>query len=342
MIIRPIGRIGRIGRMIFPTALTLVAHIAAAPTAHGHALAPSMLEIRELAGGRAEFMWKQAAAQPAGVVLRPAFPAGCNLRGAPERFREDMAVIERGQVDCGGTIVGRSIGIQAIEQSQTYVLLRLVLADGRSIRNILNAARPSIIVPEREGALSVAASYGRLGFDHILSGFDHLLFVLGLVLLVGGGSRLLGTVTAFTVGHSITLALAVLGFVNIPQQPIEAAIALSIFVLAVDLATPGKRSLLKRSPWLMAGVFGLLHGLGFAGALTEVGLPAGDIPLALFSFNAGIEAGQLAFVAAVLVVGAALRSLTVSWPVLLTRVPAYAIGSLAAFWFFQRVAAVIR
>src|SRR5215831_12643877 len=157
--------------------------------------------------------------------------------------------------------------------------------------------------------------YGRLGVEHILTGFDHLLFVLGLVLLVGGGRRLLWTVTAFTLGHSVTLALAVLGFVHVPQQPIEAGIALSIYVLAVELAPRGVRkpTLLERAPWLAAGLFGLLHGLGLA--------------------------GQLAFVGVVLATWAGLRALPVRWPRSTAYVPAYAIGTLAAFWFFQRLAA---
>jgi hydrogenase/urease accessory protein HupE len=221
------------------------------------------------------------------------------------------------------------------------VLLRLVLADGRAIRHVLTAEQPSFVVPAREGALDVLASYGRLGVEHILTGYDHLLFVLGLVLLVGGGRRLLETVTAFTLGHSVTLALAVLGLVRVPQPPIEAGIAFSIYVLAVELAPrrlSRKPTLLARAPWLMAGLFGLLHGLGFAGALAQVGLPQGEIPLALFAFNLGIEAGQLVFVGVVLAVWAALRALPVRWPPSVLYVPAYAMGTLAAFWCLQRLA----
>jgi len=168
-----------------------------------------------------------------------------------------------------------------------------------------------------------------------------LLFVFGLVLLVRGGRRLLWTVTAFTLGHSVTLALAVLGIVHIPQQPIEAGIALSIYILAVQLAPfrPLKPSLMARFPWLMAGVFGLLHGLGFAGALAEVGLPDGEIPLALFSFNVGIELGQLAFVGVVLAAWWGLRTLPLRWPKPAGYVPVYAMGSLAVFWFLERVTA---
>ncbi|MGB5810086.1 MAG: HupE/UreJ family protein, partial [Polyangiales bacterium] len=160
-----------------------------------------------------------------------------------------------------------------------------------------------------------------------------------LVLLVGWGKRLLWTVTAFTVGHSVTLVLAVLGVLSVPQAPIEALIALSIYFLAVELVRKrsGRTTIMERMPWLVAGGFGLLHGLGFAGALAEVGLPQEEIPLALFSFNVGIELGQLAFVAVVLVASLALGRIPVRWPAWTADVPAYVIGSLGAFWFFARV-----
>jgi HupE / UreJ protein len=157
---------------------------------------------------------------------------------------------------------------------------------------------------------------------------------------VGRGRTLLWTITAFTVGHSITLALASLGLMRVPQGPMEAAIALSFYLLAVELVRShtGQMSLMQRAPWLVAGPFGLLHGLGFAGALAEVGLPQGEIPLALFAFNVGIELGQLAFVAVVLVAMATLRRLPVRWPRWAPALPAYGIGSLAIYWFLERLA----
>ena len=178
---------------------------------------------------------------------------------------------------------------------------------------------------------------------NILRGWDHLLFVLALVLLVGWGRSLAWTITSFTAGHSITLALASLGVVHVPQAPIEAAIALSIYFLAVELtsARRGKQTLTQRAPWAVAAGFGLLHGLGFAGALAEVGLPTAEIPLALFSFNVGIELGQLAFVGAVLLVAAALRRVPVAWPQWAKAVPAYGIGTMATFWFLQRAVSLL-
>ena len=211
---------------------------------------------------------------------------------------------------------------------------------------MLTADRPVFTVPRAAGPAGVAALYGRLGVEHILSGFDHLLFVFGLVLLVAGRRRLVATVTAFTAGHSVTLALASLGVVHVPPAPTEAAIALSIYVLAIELTrSRGSRqkgpTWLRRSPWSMAALFGLLHGLGFAGALSEVGLPEGEIPAALLAFNVGIEIGQLAFVALVVAAGWALARLPRRLPAPLVRSPAYVIGSLAAFWFFERFAGVL-
>jgi len=183
----------------------------------------------------------------------------------------------------------------------------------------------------------------RLGIEHILGGIDHLLFVLALVLLVKGWKRLVGTITAFTVAHSITLAAATLGWVQMPGPPVEACIALSIALVAAELLrTHDRASLALRWPWLIAFAFGLLHGLGFAGALREIGLPQQAIPLALFFFNAGVELGQLLFIAAVLAFAAAARPIARRFarpPAWAWRVPPYAIGGVAGFWVIQRIAA---
>jgi hydrogenase/urease accessory protein HupE len=190
--------------------------------------------------------------------------------------------------------------------------------------------------------IAVGQTYLKLGIEHIFSGIDHLLFVLGLVLIVGPGGRLVKTITAFTLAHSITLGAATLGWVQVPQAPVEAAIALSILFLAAELAhrQRGRSGLTAQYPWLVALTFGLLHGFGFAGALTEVGLPSQDIPPALLFFNLGVEIGQLAFVFTVLVVQVGIKRLSAGYqPRWLTSVPAYGIGIMASFWCFQRIAA---
>jgi hydrogenase/urease accessory protein HupE len=187
----------------------------------------------------------------------------------------------------------------------------------------------------------VARTYLALGVEHILTGFDHLLFVLALLLIVKSARRIVATVTAFTVAHSLTLAAATLGFVHLPQPPVEAAIALSIAFVAAEIVhgLDGRPGLTARAPWLVAFAFGLLHGLGFAGALAEIGLPQSAIPLALLCFNLGVELGQLAFVVALLACLALARRARIPWPRAARPLPAYAIGALAMFWVIERVAA---
>jgi hydrogenase/urease accessory protein HupE len=245
-------------------------------------------------------------------------------------------------VRCEHGLTGRSVGVDGLTTGKTDALVRVALADGRKVQGVLRASEPSLTIPERPGRLDVLASYGKLGVEHILSGPDHLLFVLGLLLLATGPRLLLETVTAFTAAHSVTLSLAVLGVVDFPSRVIEIGIAASVFVLAVELTRTERptSTLLRRAPWMMAGIFGLLHGLGFAGALAEVGLPSGEIPVALFAFNVGIELGQLTFVA--LMSGAGwlvVRGL--ARPAWITLGSAYVMGSLSALWCLERTAVLI-
>ena len=316
-----------------------------APGARGHALAPSLLEVREIEAGHLEVRWKTPVAGIPGAELRPVLPDDCKIAAAPVVAAEEAALEARWRVDCASSsLVGQMIGASGIPDSRADVLLRVGLADGRRLRAVLSAERPFFTVPERQGWFDVASSYFRLGVEHILTGADHLLFVLGLLLLIAGMRLLFWTLTAFTLGHSVTLSLAVLGFVHVPQAYAEAAIALSIFVLAVELARAqgSPPTWMRRTPWAMAALFGLLHGLGFAGALAEIGLPAGDIPLALCSFNLGIEAGQVVFVAGVLATRAAVVLLPLRWPARAELAAAYVIGSLSALWIFERMAIVLK
>lgn len=341
--------------------LALGVALVAPQLALAHAFAPSLLELRQQApsddGVHAyEVRFKQPKIRRSGSELRPVFPQGCAATDVATVEEEGTGLVARWPLACDGTIVGRPIAVEGIADSQADVLLRLELSGGRSVRHVLSAESPSFRVPQEESAWDVFRTYCELGVEHILLGFDHLLFVLGLVLLVTGGRRLLYTVTAFTLGHSVTLALAALGVVHLPQGPVEALIAFSIYVLAVELArrhaAAGSsvdssarkidgESWLQRKPWTMAAGFGLLHGLGFAGALTEVGLPESDVPAALFAFNVGIELGQLAFVAVVLLameaLGLAFRRLTRPLPRWASLAPAYFIGCLAAYWTLERL-----
>jgi hydrogenase/urease accessory protein HupE len=236
---------------------------------------------------------------------------------------------------------GQQVRIAGLEDTITDVLLRIEFTDGTTWTQRLTPRQSSATIPERQTALAVAAVYGKLGVVHILGGMDHLLFVLALLILTGSGWRLVKTVTAFTVAHSITLGLATLGLVRVPSAPVEAVIALSIVFVAAEIvhARTGRPGLTVRSPWLVAFTFGLLHGFGFAGALSEVGLPQGQIPVALLCFNLGVEAGQLLFVAAALSFITGIGRIRLPLPRWAELATPYTIGATAMFWVIQRIAA---
>jgi hydrogenase/urease accessory protein HupE len=325
-------------------ALALLALAVFPALAAAHPLEPSLLELREGGAGRTEVVWTTPPRRVPGVVTRVVLPPGCRSVEPPVVTDEAERIVTRWSVDCGpGGLIGGRVSVTDLAESRSEVLVRIRFHDGRLAQSVLTADVPELTVPARPRRLDVAVSYGRLGVHHILTGLDHLAFVIGLLLLVGGRS-FLPAVTAFTLGHSVTLALAVLGLVHVPQRPIEVLIAASVFVLAVELARDREapRSLLAQRPWLMAAAFGLLHGFGFAGALEEVGLPHGDIPLALGSFNVGIEVGQIAVVLLALAAARVARALVTGGGMRWQRmVPAYAIGSVAFCWILQRAAMLL-
>jgi hydrogenase/urease accessory protein HupE len=338
------ARAGRRGRARAALLAGLACAGLAPAGAQAHRLAPALLELAEREAGRVEVRFKLPAEQPAGAALRPQLPPPCVAEGEPVVSPEGTGLVARWSERCGAQgLVGTRIGIAGLAESGSNALLRVELADGRRLRAVLHAGAPSFVVPERERRLDVARDYLRLGVEHILTGFDHLLFVFGLVLLVRGRRALVYTVTAFTLGHSVTLSLAALGFVRFPSAWIEVVIAGTILLLAAELARsdPDPQGAMRRAPWRVAGGFGLLHGVGFAGALAEVGLPEAEIPLALLCFNLGIEVGQLAFVAAVLAAGWLCRAPLARAPGWLPRVPVTAMGVLAAYWCLERGASAL-
>ena len=235
---------------------------------------------------------------------------------------------------------GQTLRIRGLENTLTDVLARVAFADGSQWTARLTARAPSAVIPEQPSASAVSRVYFLLGVEHILFGFDHLLFVLLLMMVAKAPWPLIKTITAFTAAHSITLTLAALGFVRVPQAPVEAVIALSIVFVAAEVVrgAQGRSGMAARAPWLIAFAFGLLHGLGFAGALSEIGLPDGQIPVALLFFNLGVEAGQLLFVTAVLSAVRAMKSLQLRWTEWRAVAAAYGIGAVAVFWLFERVA----
>lgn len=323
-------------------AFLLVALCLCAGAVHAHRLSPAYFGLVETEPGRYSAQWKVSISGGLVDVLEPQIPEGCGVDGVVRAYILDDARVQHAELVCTAPLAGRAFSVSGLELTATDVLLRVDNLDGSSFTHRLVPEAPSVVIPERPGAWEVAATYLVLGVEHILLGIDHLLFVLALVLLVRGVGRLIATITAFTVAHSITLAAATLGFVNLPSAPIEATIALSILFVATELApTKAARTLTARFPWVVAFTFGLLHGFGFAGALSDVGLPAHAIPLALLFFNVGVELGQLAFIAVVLTGAWMLRRMALELSAWVPRLAAYVIGSVAAFWVFERTATSI-
>jgi hydrogenase/urease accessory protein HupE len=304
---------------------------------------PAYLELRETGAGRYDVLWKvPAQGEDMRLAANVRFPKDAVALAEPKRVFSGNSHIERWQIRRAGGLVGQTIHVDGIQGGATDVIVRLERLDGTSQTERLLPERPQFVVTASAGTGEVAWSYLRLGFEHILGGLDHLLFVLALLLIVRGNLRIFATITAFTVAHSLTLVAATLGVVQVPGPPVEAMIALSIVFVAAEVVRglQGQPGLTARAPWLVAFSFGLLHGFGFAGALAEVGLPQNAIPVALLMFNVGVELGQLAFVVAVLAAVATLARLRISWPRWSHYAPAYAIGAVAMVWTIERVAAL--
>ena len=314
--------------------------------AHADIFRPAYLELRETAqsGGVADHydvMWKVPMMGDSRLAVRIRFPDGTLQLTPPQGVFTGNAYVERWKVSRSGGLAGQTMDIDGIAGGVTDVIVRVEHLDGTSQVDRVLPDKPQFIVKGATGTGEVAWSYLVLGVEHILGGVDHLLFVLALLLIVSGGTRILLTITAFTVAHSITLVAATLGWVHVPGPPVEAMIALSIVFVAAEIVhgLRGNPGLTARAPWVVAFSFGLLHGFGFAGALAEVGLPQKAIPIALLTFNVGVELGQLIFVAVALLVGAALRRAPVRQRAWMPYAAPYAIGCVAMFWVIERVGA---
>ncbi len=309
--------------------------------AFAHEVLPAYLQMRQTASDTFDVLWKvPTRGENLRLGIYVEFPSGCMPVDDPRIQLDEKSLTERWTVACRGGLAGETIRVAGLSGSMTDVLVRLERLDGGAQIVRLTPASPSFVVAASPEVAAVAFTYLSLGVEHILLGMDHLLFVLALLFLVKGIGRLVATITAFTVAHSITLACAVLGFVHVPGPPVEACIALSIVFVAGEMihGARGQVGIAARWPWIVAFTFGLLHGLGFAGALSEIGLPQPAIPVALLFFNVGVEIGQLLFVTVVLFVVRTLRAVRPA-PQWAKLVPPYAIGSMAMFWVFQRIAA---
>jgi hypothetical protein len=314
-----------------------------APSAgQAHEVRPAYLSIRALGEGEAadrfELFWRKPVGGEVRLDIEPVLPAVCADVAEPVVWIENSIEVTRRIAACSGGIDGQRLTIAGLEATVTDVLVRYERRDGTTQIARLTPDRPSLELTAAESRGQVAVTYAVLGIEHILGGIDHLCFVLALLMIVEGWRRLVATITAFTVAHSVTLVAATLGLVEVPQGPVEAIIALSIVFVAMEIVhwRNGRPGLAHRAPWIVAFAFGLLHGFGFAGALSDVGLPAHAVPTALLFFNVGVEIGQLLFVGVLLLVWAVLRRL--SLPQWAWRVPVYGIGVTAAYWTIERIA----
>jgi len=313
-------------------ALLPVVLLAASGVARSHELDSASLSLKEIESGRFLVGWRASSRtlqEDLGTAV--VFPRPCRLQGL--------------QLACGASGLVGSIEFPWIEGTLTRVVVDVEWRDGTRLLRVVAPSAPRLLVygvpASGWRALEpIAVDYTKLGIEHILTGFDHLLFVVALALLVRRGGQLLATITAFTVAHSLSLALTVLGFLHVPSPPVEASIALSIVLVCAECLRPA-RSLTKRAPWAVALAFGLLHGLGFASALLELGVPEQHVPSALLCFNVGVELGQLGIIALVTFVRRLVSRLGVEQdgP---RRALVYAMGSVAAYWSIDRIAAVLR
>ena len=324
----------------------LLVSVLAVPTTQAHDARPAYLEIKETSPNQFSVLWRTPVL--AGMRLPVVLKLPDKVRNRIEPSVQELAdsFVERRWIDAGANgLAGKRIEFPGLQATITDVLVRMKTLDGRESTMLIHPSQPWFEPTAAPSKLHVAGAYLRLGIEHIWGGIDHLLFILALMILVKGTRRLIATVTAFTVAHSITLAGATLGFVHVPQQPIEAAIALSIVFVACEIvhARQGRQGWTEQWPWMIAFTFGLLHGFGFAGALNAVGLPQTAIPVALLFFNVGVEVGQLLFIAAILSIMALgqwlIRRAAIRQPAWAWRVAPYSIGGIAAFWMIQRIAA---
>ena len=308
--------------------------------AWAHEMRPGYLEISEVTAATYNVLWKVPMRGDLRLQLDPQLPANCSEVIPPTAHSASGALITRWTIKCESGLAEERISITGLENTLTDVLARVQHLDGAVQTTRVTPGEPAFTVEASPGKLEMAATYLWLGVEHILLGIDHLLFVFALLIIVDGVRRLVWTITAFTLAHSITLAAATLGYVHVPQQPVEAIIALSILFLTTEIvhSRRGRPGYVERWPWVVAFIFGLLHGFGFAGALAETGLPEHAIPMALVFFNIGVELGQLAFVAVVLTSGWLIHKMN-AFPIRQTEMVAtYVIGGIAAYWTIERVA----
>jgi hydrogenase/urease accessory protein HupE len=323
-------------RLAFNVVLVM---LALAQTVYAHEVRPGYLELRQTDAVTYAVLWKVPAVGEMRLSIHPRFPENCKPAGDVDNYHASDSYTERFSLACPGGLDGGTIAIGGLAATMTDVLVRIEFTDGTTWTQRLKPSVPAAVIPKTASRLQTAAVYLKLGVEHILSGADHLLFVLALIILTRGGWKLVKTVTAFTLSHSVTLTAATLGFVHVPQRPVEAIIALSIVFVAAEIVRMrrGIKSITVSAPWLVAFSFGLIHGLGFAGGLSDAGLPVLHIPTALLFFSLGVESGHFLFIGLVMSLIALARRVRISFPRWTELVPPYAIGTIAMFWVIQRI-----
>jgi len=308
--------------------------------AHGHESQPGMLDLRQIAENRYEVIWRAPIYYGRPHPARLELPQHWRDVAEPaERRLPDSQVFRRIVAVGDAGVEGSVLRFQRLESTITDVFVRLTRLDGSTMTAVARPSKPYVELRGERSLATMAADYIGLGFHHILEGIDHLLFVMGLLLIVKSRTMLVKTVTAFTFAHSITLAIATLGYASVPIPPLNAAVALSILFLGPEIVRSwrGETSLTIRFPWVVAFLFGLLHGFGFASGLTTTGMPKSELLPALLFFNVGVELGQLAFVFTALALVRSFKILEVRWPRWAELAPGYAVGSFGAYWTIQRI-----
>jgi len=337
-----------LGRSLVRVALLLTALVAFGSAPHplpggpnaaiAHAVRPGYLELRETAPGVFRVLWKKPARGDLILKIDPVFPIGCVMTGIGSEVIRGGAYVARGTLECEDGLTGGTVEIAGLETTLTDVLVRVYYMNGLQETHLVQPNATSVVIGGPGSVAQRIGAYTRLGVGHIALGVDHLLFVLGLLLIVSSPMMLLKTITAFTLAHSVTLGIATFGFASVPALPLNAVIALSILFLGPEIVRVwrGESSFTIRHPWVVAFAFGLLHGFGFASGLTAMGLPQDEIPLALLFFNVGVELGQIAFVLLMLALARSFRTLEIRWPRWAELLPGYVVGTLGALWFIER------
>jgi hydrogenase/urease accessory protein HupE len=315
---------------------SLLLLLAIVNTGFGHPMAPGLLRVDQLQDEQYKVFWKVPLQKRSDLRAQPHLPESCVQASDITQGVEGTGQLLSWTSRCPSNLTGLVFTISDLDDKSPGVLLRIHMSDGRFFHQMLSPEQNSFTVPATKSISEIVKNYVVLGVEHLLSGIDHVLFVLLLFLLVGWNSRLFWTITLFTLGHSVTLALTVLGYVSFPVMLVESLIAFSIVITAAEWLRNKPNTLFKRFPWLISGGFGLLHGMGFAGVLSEIGLPQNEVPLALASFNIGIELGQLFVICCAYALLKGFMAIRTNWPSWLRVLPGYIVGGIAAMWFWQR------